>query len=175
MVITFSKYFPLYHPRSGEPTFFVEKIWKGLWDRSNSPYLGEYQQAHDNHFGNDQVINVHQFEPKWHTIRKGNRFKVGDYFDARVWSGKPYHTKQIQIAPAIKVTKVWDFKIGSYGFQINEKVYNAKGDGAIKPQIELLKMIAKNDGLDRFDLLAWFKYPKPFTGQIICWSENINY
>jgi hypothetical protein len=29
-VITFSRFFPAYHPRKGEPTYFVEKIWAHL-------------------------------------------------------------------------------------------------------------------------------------------------
>jgi hypothetical protein len=29
-VRTFSRFFPKGHPKSGQPTFFVEKFWKGL-------------------------------------------------------------------------------------------------------------------------------------------------
>lgn len=29
-VRTFSRYFPKGHPKEGQPTFFVEKFWKGL-------------------------------------------------------------------------------------------------------------------------------------------------
>ncbi len=39
----------------------------------------------------------------------------------------------------------------------------------------MLGGIAKNDGLDIDEFMAWFKYPKPFEGQIICWNENIGY
>lgn len=168
-VITFSRHFQSTHPRIGQPTFFVEKIWKGLWDMSSakgfSPYLAEYQQKHDNHFGNDQIVNVHQFEPKWHTIRSGSRFKVGDYFDPRVWSGKPYRSPQIQIAPTIEVKKVWNFKMDERGFYwING--YNAGFD---------IEEVAKNDGLTIDDFDFWFRGSKAFDGQIICWNENIEY
>lgn len=29
-VITFSRTFPAYHPRKGEPTYFVEKFWTSI-------------------------------------------------------------------------------------------------------------------------------------------------
>lgn len=41
--------------------------------------------------------------------------------------------------------------------------------------VEKVFEIAENDGLTSDDLLAWFKYPKPFSGQIICWNHNIKY
>ena len=65
-VITYSRFFPTYHPRKGEPTFFVEKIWKGLYDLPGMSWnVGKYQQKYDSLLGNDQIVNVHQFEPKW--------------------------------------------------------------------------------------------------------------
>jgi hypothetical protein len=32
-VLTFSRVFPAYHPKAGQPTGFVEKIWKGYYGR----------------------------------------------------------------------------------------------------------------------------------------------
>lgn len=40
---------------------------------------------------------------------------------------------------------------------------------------EIMKTLAKNDGLTLAELLQWFKYPKPFEGQIICWNDKVNY
>jgi hypothetical protein len=95
-VITFSKFYPAYHEKRGCPTHFVEKIWKYLYDLPGMSWdVGEYQQQHDNHFGPEQVISVHQFAPKLHTIRAGNRWKPGDVFSPRVWSGRPYASKQL--------------------------------------------------------------------------------
>lgn len=135
-VITFSKFFPAYHPRKGEPTFFVEQIQGGL---------------------------------KVHTIRAGSRWKVGDKFSPRIWSGKPYRTPQLTIAPDIEIKKIWDVEIaiGLGGIRIN-------GDWNFTDFYPLLEKLSKNDGLTISDFKSWFNTPS-FIGQIICWNENINY
>lgn len=172
-VITFSRVFPAYHPKAGQPTFFVEKIWKGLWDASDNPYLGNYQQEYDNHFGIEQIINVHQFLPKVHTVRAGNRWKAGDYFSPRVWSDKPYNSPQIIIAPDIKIENVWSFEITPTGSKCCIFI-----DSISKP-FNLLDEVAKNDGLTREDFNHWFSTKQirdnGFKGQVICWNKNIEY
>lgn len=117
---------------------------------------------------NFEIMNDDKYLPKHHTIRSGNRFKVGDKFSPRVWSGKPYYSKQIIIAPDIEVEKVYEFEIHGSEFKINENIYDGMN-------IEILEMIAQNDGLNRQELLDWFKYPNSFKGQIICWSDKISY
>ncbi len=108
---------------------------------------------------------------KNHTIRQGKNWKTGDLFSPRVWSGIPYHSKQIILAHNLLVEKAWDFEINGGEFKINNKVYGGESESIF----ELLESIAFNDGLDRHDLMAWFKYPKPFSGQIICWNKETNY
>lgn len=165
-VITFSRTYPANHPKRGEPTHFVEKIWKYLYDLPGMSWdVGEYQQRHDNHFGPEQVISVHDFTPKLHTIRAGNRWKAGDMFSPRVWSGRPYNSKQIEFAPPMEVKRVW-------GFEIDRSDYRLDGK---KLGPELLRVIAGNDGLSIDDFECWFRWPKEFSGQIISWSENLNY
>src|SRR6185312_11465979 len=107
-VLTFSRTFPAYHARAGEPTYFVEKIWKFLWDNEKSNYnpVREYFQCYDEVFPvnyEDEKENIHHHAPKVHTIRAGHRWKVGDKFSPRVWSGKTYCSKQITIAPDIEI------------------------------------------------------------------------
>lgn len=159
-VITFSRFFPSYHPRKGEPTYFVEKIWSGLgisWFTSLEDKL--------------QNLNLNGFStlnPKYHTIRAGHRFKVGDWFSPRVWSGKPYRSKQIIIAPDIQVKKTWDFKF-IHGSPFSEHDVMALVNDLVSPICE----ISKNDGLNEDDFMDWFN--NDFDGQIICWKENINY
>ncbi len=155
-VITFSRTFPAYHPNKEYPTFFVEKFMKS-------------QKAYHTHFDwvNWAFFNI--CTPKYHTIRAGNRWKKGEYFSPRVWSGKPYQSKMITIAPDIEIKKIWDFEIQDGLILIDNKVY------AYSSSTELLDKLAENDGLSQFQLLDWFQYPKPFKGQIICWNESINY
>ncbi len=158
-VITFSRTFPAYHPRKGEPTYFVEKFTKSLLSQGNRPV--------DINCDFDEEM-YYLCDPKYHTIRAGQRFKIGDKFSPRVWSGKPYQSKQIIIAPDTEIKKIWNFSkdLISPDFYIN---------GIRLQEPHFMHSIAANDGLSLNDLLAWFKYPKPFSGQIICWNENINY
>jgi hypothetical protein len=157
-VITFSRYFPSYHPKAGEPTLFVEKFWNSIYDDlSDIPF----ELARE-------LKIVDCDEAKHHTIREGKRFKAGDYFSPRVWSGKPYASKQIKIAHDIKIRKVWDFELTFDDlFYINEELY------AYSSSHDALETLARNDGLEQVDLLNWFN--KPFEGQIICWNKDIEY
>ena len=156
--------FPTYHPKAGQPTYFVEKFLKGrpttiektAWNPEKS-LIEQLPMALD---------MWAEFKPKYHTIRAGKRWNEGDYFSPRVWSGKPYNSKMITIAPDTLIKKVYDFKIRSGRFFINN----------YKVEIEsVLYDVAHNDGLVRKDLFEWFKYPNDFDGQIICWNENVKY
>jgi hypothetical protein len=172
-VITFSRTFPAYHPKAGQPTYFVEKFWKSLWDQNKAHDIHLFQEPYDEHFHpwGDGSTNVHQYSGKHHTIRAGSRWKEGDYFSPRVWSGKPYNSKQIIIGPNTQIVKEYSFEIQGGEFKIDDRVYGGEAESIF----ELLELIALNDGLNRHDLLEWFKYPKPFDGQILCWNENIKY
>lgn len=155
-VMTFSRTYPSYHPRKGEPTYFPEKILTSI--------------------GNENFLSVnHGYEPKHHTIRAGHRWKVGDKFSPRVWSGVPYKSKQIIIAPDIEVKKVWEIRIDL--LDQYECVYLVDKLGY--PIIVEEATLAKNDGLTEQDFYDWFDTPRNrkevFSGQIICWNENINY
>jgi hypothetical protein len=165
-IITFSRIFPSYHPKAGQPTFFVEKIWESLY-LSHFVETGYFDKMLSAGFN----IGQHGiYEPKHHTIRSGHRWKAGDWFSPRVWSGKPYHSKQIIIGPDIQVKKTWRFEIKQtpgYGMRLWI-------NGFIIDTVIQIKL-TQNDGLSMDDFMRWFQFPKPFSGQIICWNENINY
>jgi len=100
-----------------------------------------------------------------------------NFFSPRVWSGKPYASKQIVIAPPIEIKKVWGFEIKKVrnGMLVSYQGF-VNGHWA---DIETMGII-KNDGLSYRDFCDWFKMDLAkkethFTGQIICWNENINY
>lgn len=101
---------------------------------------------------------------KHHTIRAGHRWKAGDWFSPRVWSGKPYRSKMIQFAPDIQIKKVWDFECdGLDGWYMNGSQFNYTWS----------LQLAMNDGLTLADMQEWFN--KPFDGQIISWCDSIEY
>lgn len=167
-VITFSRVFPSYHPRKGEPTNFVRSIWEGL-DMLNMLHPLDDAELEEDIKSFYEKMN---YTPKWHTFRAGNRWKEGDWFSPRVWSGKPYRSHQIIIAPDIEVKKVFkvyiEKPIGNIGdMYINDKMWQSPYDE-----------LSTNDGLSNEDFIEWIIKPtvkKEFDGQIICWNEDITY
>lgn len=155
-VIMFSRVFPVYHPKAGEPTNFVEKIWTSLEDYDKIKFHKDLKSAYLSE----------SFSPKYHTIRAGHRFKVGDVFSPRVWAGKPYRSKQLKIANDLEVKQVYDFELrkGDFNYYLNGKLL----------KIDQLKEVAKNDGLHIDDFECWFN-SADFDGQIICWSDKVKY
>ncbi len=161
-VITFSTKFPIKHPKKGICTFFMEGILNSLgYNIHNVPKESR------------RVINdfaMMEGSKKHHTIRAGNRWKVGDLFSPRIWSDKPYASKQIEFAPPIEIKKIFEFDITDWEYIINGKTLNG----------EELSEVAKNDGLNINDFEQWFAcHPKKkgetMNCQILCWNENINY
>lgn len=174
-VTTFSRYFPATHPRKGEPTHFVEKILLSLVDCGS---ISMSKAVEVGRSFNSQVLNSiydlrqPSFEPKHHTIRAGNRWKVGDCFSPRVWSVRPYASKQIEFAPGIEIKKIWTFEVDENGI--------ASLDGTYLFGEHDKDTLAKNDGLSFEDFHNWLFAPcmkraAPFSGQVICWNESVQY
>jgi len=175
----FSRQFPDSHRRAGEATYFVELILNSLgidfksrqylkWLYTNNPavskkFLRDFQEELGLGLPNKRI--------KVHTIRSHKKpFKVGEVFTPKCWAGQPYRKTengywQINFAPDIKIVKRWNFNIQKPSFLI---------DGIATTQPQDI-MLANNDGLILIDMLSWFKYPTPFDGHILCWSENVNY
>lgn len=164
-VIMFSQVFPGYHPRAGQSTFFPAKILQSFFE------LGIKQEG-----SHPQLTGTVEFFPKHHTIRAGYRWGVGDKFSPRIWSDKPYRSKQIILGPDITVKKVWDIDL-KWDEDVDEVDVRLNGKwwcqlGSIESE-----RLAKNDGLSVQDMKAWFRI-KPdrfFEGQIICWNEKVDY
>jgi hypothetical protein len=169
-VITFSRNFPATHPKKGEPTYFVEKIVSDIHSQGVRPY-----DIPEEIFCTEMYLLC---EPKHHTIRAGNRWKVRDKFSPRVWSGKPYRSPQITIAPDITITGILDFKIEVDKDYICVLINNYpfyEENSEMVTQVEALETLARNDGLSIEDFKSWFNWGQPFTGQIICWNKEIGY
>lgn len=167
--ITFSRQYPSYHPKAGQPTYFIEKIWNSIaWDKG----IPEQEFPIPYHIGIDMRSTD---EKKHHTIRAGHRWKAGDWFSPRVWSGKPYRSKMIQFAPEIQVVKTWDIDIHGTDWYLDGRHEYTTGWDISK------ETIAGNDGLNLTDFYDWFtlsphfKKKQVFNGQIICWSDKVNY
>ena len=181
-VIIFSREFPKSHPKAGKKTHFVEQFYNSIFPKDN---LIDYPEGIE--------INATILGIKKHTIRKGNRWNVGDKFSPRVWSGTPRKSKQIIISKDIEIKKIYNFEIttedddgeNDWSFvSFLGKHYTCYGYGGYDD--ELMLRIAKNDGLSIDEFYDWFltgrtkqqrldNEPKIFKGQIICWSDNVNY
>lgn len=223
-VITFSRYFPKTHPRSGEPTYFVEQILNQMKiDYKSEFYLiNLFALNHINisagklttndlvEFQNSLAYDVEGL--KHHTIRNGNRFIKGEYFSPRVWSKSAYNSPQIIFLHDTEVKKATPVQICSFFY---DGAYTSTQVGILKDtvltkyyryglltgsnkiefvyayhmlSIPCVKItdcnIYKNDGLSLDDFTNWFIPSKKckeleksheFKGQIICWSEDVNY
>lgn len=169
-VITFARQFPSYHPRKGEPTRFIEKIYAGLADIQEA---FEIPNDANDYWDWNEYYNCGT--PKFHTIRAGNRWKAGDTFSPRVWSGKPYNSPQITIAPDIEIVKTWKLNVTGHAMYLNHMQIAVERNGGFYISSDRLFNLATNDGLTIRDLLDWFRFPKPFQGQVICWNPDINY
>ena len=164
-VITFSQKFPSYHPKAGQPTYFVEAFYKSLFVMKCLPK--ELEES----FNHEVFLNG---MTKHHTVRSGNRFKKGDFFSPRVWgtdvnpkSGKSgaYHSKQIILSHDTEIKNVWDIEINeATEISINGKFISYGWE------VEL----ANNDGLSWQEFNDWF-VKLPFKGQIICWNDAVSY
>lgn len=170
-VITFSTKFPAKHPKAGQPTFFVEKMMAAFADSiPNWKMLDDFVQY-------DWYKYYNCTKPKHHTIRAGNRWKVGDKFSPRIWSGKPYASKQLAFSDDIELVKVIDIEIEFNGNHIDVQ------KPTDRPNHYLLLSageVANNDGLDFQDFINWFAiHPKAnrekFIGQILCWNDRVSY
>jgi len=172
-IITYSRFYPAYHPKKGEETFFIPKILASL-DIPFITKINYLKELYAQHSDNDLVFLLSKFLPKHHTLRTGNRWKAGDLFSPRIWLQAGGHyvkgNKLITIAPDIEIKKVWDVEMDLNGvFSINGKY--------IEPEQKAL--LAKNDGLSEEDFFNWFmpdyNKPKEFHGQIICHNADIDY
>lgn len=174
-VITFSRTFPKHHRRAGELTNFVEKVWKSI-DFANLDWFkfgNEYEEFED--LLNDYIST--QYLPKRHTIRAGHRWKRGEFFSPRYWSGIPRRSKQITFAPDIQIKKIWNIEISSSFLGLGyEDFILIDGEPLLMGK---LTELAENDGLPVEDFTSWFGMDKKktveFSGQILCWDESVNY
>jgi hypothetical protein len=106
---------------------------------------------------------------KIHTIRAGYRWKVGDVFEPREWTGAPYRSKQQAIGEPLVVTAVYEIirHRGHWRMQLKTGPESWKVRAV---EDEFIEYLAKYDGLTLADFLSWF--PDNFEGQVICFADD---
>lgn len=167
-VTTFSTQFPAGHSKAGKPTFFIEKIWMSVYGRrlsfSELSELNPTWKELDLQSYYANMLRIEQRDgpmilPKQHTIREKKKCKPGDVFSFRVWSARPYASKQIIIVQDTKIVRVADIEI--------DKDFIVRIDGKFENRIGSL---SANDGLIELDFRQWLK--APFSGQIRIWDDT---
>lgn len=150
-VLTLSKTFPAKHPLSGLPTFFKTKL-----EIANVIPFDET---------NRQSVPDGQPQMKLHTIRANyplwrKRFDEIERGEAclsvRQWSGKPYASKQREIARLTKEDGI--------GLQVLTLLRSTSGEIPVKTDVAKnvykyirSETIAANDGLSYKDWQDWFR------------------
>lgn len=189
-VLTFSQKFPAYHPKKGQPTYFVEQTLNCLGcDYTDQRYFDELLILNKKNI-DDKKLSFEDIETffislqqntgiKSHTIRNNYRIKQGELISPRCWFGKPYHSPQIIFYDTIPALKTWNvyghitFSHEYISIETEKKLYIATGVS--------IQKIATNDGLKKDDFINWFKFSQDdrkvhaFLGQIICWNSEIKY
>lgn len=151
-VLIATRYFGNRHPRSGEPTFFREKIISAIGGYNNK--LGK-------------LTGANKINPKIHTIRANyklwkerlEKVQAGEaIISVREWSGQAYKSKQIEFAQLDKDSGCGVQELIFINGDINKPTIC--GDRLPKPSwykgINLIEL-AQNDGLYVHDFRSWFK------------------
>ncbi len=140
-VLTLSKSFPAKHSNAGKPTNFRDAFYAGQVFNRGSECL--------------------YLRPKLHTIRANYPLwekRIKDvqsqqaFLSVRMWSGKPYWSKQIEIA---RLT-------AANGVGIQKLCFPNRSTALVDyPERKLsvdFKLLAKNDGLSLADWCDWFRH-----------------
>jgi hypothetical protein len=136
-VITLAKVFPSGHPRAGEPTLFRSKV-----EAAVNGLLGQWRKKIHTIRGNYPL-----WQKRFEQINDGKAC-----LSIREWSGKPYHSKQVEIA---RLTKEDGIGLQKLTFS---NMYGLLGASAwIDDKFTLKDTLAFNDGLTFDDWFDWFK------------------
>lgn len=156
--LTLSQTFPATHPRKGEPTDFRTKLLSARYHQEG----GTLYTASD---GKCKLHTIRGNYNRWYKIFE--QIYAGEAcLSLRVWSGKPYRSKMIEIARLTKDDGIGIQKLyltdeinllGEYGIVENTwELFGIPGDSKVG-----CKQLAYNDGLSYEDFDAWFeKYDK---------------
>ena len=154
-VITLSTNFPSTHPRKGDPTYFKEQLFNAIFRDRGYDIPGAYpQHGHKIH---TIRANYSLWAKRFEQIEKGEAC-----LSIRQWSGKPYASKQVEIARLTKKDGIGLQELTFYkecrlsparytleNFEIDGKWHEGN-----------TRMLAENDGLTLDDWEAWFGNPK---------------
>lgn len=143
-VITLSQRFPATHPRKGQPTFFKHQLINALnMDKEDVPICCVPHRGMPNERLGRKLHTIRANYPLW--AKRFEQINRGEAcLSIRQWTGKPYASKQVEIA---RLTK--EDGIGIQRLDLKETDYIS--------MIHHSKIFANNDGLSRREWIDWFK------------------
>lgn len=152
-VITLSRYFLANHKRAGEETHFKEKftLGQGLTDY-DTPSMAKLHTIR---------ANYPLWEKRIKEVQEGNAV-----LSVRQWTGKPYRSKQIEIARLTAANGV-----GIQKLEIFDLMRPAKVDGRLVDLMDL----ANNDGLSFSDWYHWFRLADVIKPMVIIHFTKFRY
>jgi len=169
---------------NGKPTYFVEKILRGILNEHSHKGLNIAESIYQsgealNYQGLDDIFTVieHKVKPKLHTIRedKTDRWKPGTKIDFFI---NCRQKNMFRFAPVLPVVSVQEIEIKWFKIlEINicRVFIDNKSFACVQFDRELIvtgKMLqlAQNDGFDT--ITDFFRYfDKDFKGKIIHWTD----
>lgn len=138
-VITLSRVFPAKHSKAGEPTKFRDAFNAGQVFNRGSGCLYVRPKLHTIR------ANYPLWEKRIKEVQEGNAV-----LSVRQWTGKPYRSKQVEIARLTAANGV--------GIQMLRFLGDNFNGGYIRNGVYPSdKILAKNDGLSLADWEAWFR------------------
>lgn len=176
MILPFSTKF-----KDGTPTYFIEKIWRGLGFKHKRDNYDLYNECKRNRNLIDVTVVV---DPKLHTIREDihNRWKPGMKIHMVVFNRSK---NQFQFVPVLECKSVQYIRIihdGIFDEFDGPTVYmgNRSDLDDLMPfyfdapkacyGVKQMEQLARNDGFDSIE--HFFSYfNKDFTGKIIHWTD----
>lgn len=152
-VITLSRHFLANHKRAGEETHFKEKftLGQGLTDY-DTPSMAKLHTIR---------ANYPLWEKRIKEVQEGNAV-----LSVRQWTGKPYRSKQIEIARLTAANGV-----GIQKLEIFDLMRPAKVDGRLVDLMDL----ANNDGLSFSDWYHWFRLADVIKPMVIIHFTKFRY
>jgi len=155
------------------PTYFVEKVWKGLSDLSlvtDSQQAKYFDPADGLMKSSPYVMDYKVFYkvyPKLHTIREdsSNRWKVGMDIHMAI---RNRSKDRFQFAPIVKCVSTQTIKIQWATIDLVRMAHITIGGKALSHS--QMDDLARNDGFDSTgSFFKWFK--EDFEGKIIHWTD----
>ena len=171
-VITLSRHFLANHKRAGEETHFKEKLLLG----QSCPDCASPQDLSGINISDcNSCVRVCSF-PKLHTIRANyplweKRIKEVQegraVLSVRQWTGKPYRSKQVEIAMLTAENGIGIQRLDIFDFMRPTKVDSS--------QLVDLTNLANNDGLSFSDWYHWFRLADVIKPMVIIHFTKFRY